>query len=151
MTIIDAIKIAPKAIWSYLVATYNSMSDNLSKSNEVISFDIIYSHITKCKDCPARRNETCRACGCNCFVKCELSEECPLWNTEYASEICSTDNIINLSSDTVSITFDLHKAPIGSYHTKENIMMLNKDDRIFKHPFILYKDSGVYKRLILEY
>lgn len=89
MKISDIITSIPKAIISYLKALTASISENLNNGASLNNFDGTYERITKCKDCDARRDDVCRVCGCNVFVKCEIRGLCPIWNAHAVSKVCA--------------------------------------------------------------
>lgn len=142
MKALDVIILMPKAIWSYLKAAYNAISENLSHPDEdkANSFDEIYNRVTVCKKCPARNNETCMACGCNCFVKCELEGECPIWRADIYTEV-----------------FPPLKTRYPEYHGirvkvgETERWIFCTDDKIYKYPYIVYQIKGDVNKLFLKY
>lgn len=158
MTFLETLKLIPKAVVSFLKAIIDNISDNLyfKKNNDNDpSFDIIYNRITQCKNCIFRYNENCIICGCNCFIKCELSGECPLWDAEYVSVICDLSNFKH-DNDILQINFKLFKHPEGSDDTDHIQLANTKDDdvisKLLEKKFILYKEhkDSNYKLLFLD-
>ena len=147
MKIQEAIAIIPRAAWKFLKAIYHSIADNLTMGNgEARSFDKVYDRITRCKACKARRNDTCRVCGCNCFIKCALDNTCPIWQAIATSDIYPpTDNdergaII----DATVISTD------GSGEMTTVGVIVSYDMR--KKPYIVYKRAdGLYKKIIVHF
>lgn len=148
MKITEIVSLIPKAIWSFLKATYNSTKENLVEPYKPNKFDDVLRNINVCKVCPARTNDTCRVCGCNCFIKCELADDsCPIWNAETVSSIyppLPKGSYSTVSAEVHTIG-DLHRntayagrAVVSSY--------------MYRHPYIVYKtNDGDYKTLPINY
>lgn len=147
MKIQEAIVIIPLAAWKFLKAIYHSMADNLMMENgDAKSFDEIYSRITKCRGCKARNNDTCRVCGCNCFIKCELDNTCPIWQATATSEIYPPIDKDN-SSDVIDA---IVKSADGSEKMTSGYVRVSNDMK--KKPYIVYKSAnGLYKKIIINF
>lgn len=148
MKIIEIVSLIPKAIWSFLKATYNSIEENLVEPYNPNRFDDVLRNINVCKVCPARTNDTCKVCGCNCFIKCELTDDgCPIWNAEAVSNIYpplpkgSYNTVlaeVHIVGDLSWDTAYIGRALVSSY--------------MCKHPYIVYTTKdGVYKTLPINY
>lgn len=148
MKITEIVSLIPKAIWSFLKATYNSIKENLVEPYNPNKFDDVLRNINVCKVCPARTNDTCRACGCNCFIKCELADDsCPIWNAEAVSCIYPPlpKGVYNTVSAEVHIVDDLHQ---NTAYTGRAVV----SSYMYKHSYIVYKtNDGDYKTLPINY
>lgn len=148
MKITEIVSLTPKAIWSFLKATYNSIKENLVEPYNPNKFDDVLRNINVCKVCPARTNDTCRVCGCNCFIKCELADDsCPIWNAEAVSSIYPPlpKGSYNTVSAEVHIVGDLHQ---NTAYTGRAVV----SSYMYKHSYIVYKTNDEdYKTLPINY
>lgn len=144
MRAIDIIKRFPKAAYGYLKAVHDAISKSLEESSQSPTFEDIYNRLSICRECNARCNDTCMACGCNCFIKSELDGSCPIWNAIAVSKIEEG-------------YAKIHHKNITLYHKDGS----NEDydveysDEMKRNPFIIYIDKDdvtkTPKTLILEY